>query len=86
MSTPKVLTALDVKNRFGEAVLSVQSSPVTVTKNGKPVLVMISMQEYEQMEAFKKKYVDEQIALGLKDIKEGRIIDAKTFFDDLLAD
>ncbi|WP_091346846.1 type II toxin-antitoxin system prevent-host-death family antitoxin [Gilliamella bombicola] len=82
----KVLTAYEVKSRFGEAVLSAQASPVTVTKNGKPVLVMISMDEYQLFETMKKNHVDTQIKLGLKDIEEGRAIDADTFFKNLLKD
>ncbi|SCB86965.1 prevent-host-death family protein [Gilliamella bombicola] len=75
-----------MKSRFGEAVLSAQASPVTVTKNGKPVLVMISMDEYQLFETMKKNHVDTQIKLGLKDIEEGRAIDADTFFKNLLKD
>lgn len=82
----KVLTAYEVKNRFGEAVLSAQAAPVTVTKNGKPVLVMMSMDEYQLFETMKKNHVDAQIKLGLKDIEEGRTIDADTFFKNLLKD
>lgn len=85
MST-KVLTAYEVKNRFGEAVLSAQASPVTVTKNGKPVLVMMSMDEYQLFETMKKNYVDAQINQGLRDIEEGRTMDADTFFKSLLKD
>ncbi|MWP62999.1 type II toxin-antitoxin system prevent-host-death family antitoxin [Gilliamella sp. Pas-s25] len=75
-----------MKSRFGEAVLSAQASPVTVTENGKPVLVMISMDEYQLFETMKKNHVDAQIKLGLKDIEEGRAIDADTFFKNLLKD
>ncbi|WP_392551175.1 type II toxin-antitoxin system prevent-host-death family antitoxin [Orbus wheelerorum] len=85
MST-KVLTAYEVKNRFGEAVLSAQTAPITVTKNGKPVLVMMSMAEYKLFETMKKNHVDAQIKLGLKDLDESRIVDADAFFNNLLKD
>lgn len=82
----KVLTAYEVKNRFGEALLSAQAAPVTVTKNGKPVLVMMSMDEYKLFETMKKNHVDAQIKLGLQDLEEGRIVDADVIFNNLLKD
>lgn len=82
----KILTAYEVKKRFGEALPSVQAAPVTVTKNGKPVLVMMSMDEYQLFEVMKKNYVDAQIKLGLQDLEEERTIGADTFFMSLLKD
>ena len=43
--TMKVITARDAKNHFGEFLDSVQREPVVITRNNRPVGIMISMQD-----------------------------------------
>jgi len=45
----QTLTASDAKREFGEVLLKVQNSPISVTRNGKPVAVMLSNDEYEKL-------------------------------------
>ena len=45
----KEITARDAKNRFGYLLNAVQSAPVRVTKKGRAVGVMMSMQHYERL-------------------------------------
>jgi prevent-host-death family protein len=42
------LTALDAKNRFGQLIEMAQRSPVTITKNGRPSVVVMSAADYER--------------------------------------
>jgi prevent-host-death family protein len=41
----KVMSAHEAKNRFGELLDTVQRQPVVITKNGRAVGVMISMED-----------------------------------------
>ena len=41
----KVMTARDAKNRFGEFLDTSQREPVVITKNGRPVGIMISIED-----------------------------------------
>ena len=41
--------ARDAKNRFGRLLDAAQSAPVRVTKNGRAVVVMMSVQHYERL-------------------------------------
>ena len=41
----KVMTARDAKNHFGEFLDSARREPVVVTKNDRPVGIMISMED-----------------------------------------
>lgn len=41
----KVMTAREAKNRFGEFLDSVRREPVVVTKNNRPVGIMISVKD-----------------------------------------
>lgn len=39
----------DAKNRFSEVVEAARSSPQTVTKHGKPAVVVVEVTEYERL-------------------------------------
>lgn len=45
----KEITARDAKKRFGYLLDVVQSTPVRVTKKGRAVSVMMSVQHYERL-------------------------------------
>ncbi|MCP5170327.1 MAG: type II toxin-antitoxin system Phd/YefM family antitoxin [Hahellaceae bacterium] len=44
-----ILTANDAKTHFGEMLLKAQRAPVQINKNGKPVAVVMSAEEYENI-------------------------------------
>ena len=43
------ITAKEAKNRFGQLLRSAQQGPVRVTRNGKPVGVMLSVEQFERL-------------------------------------
>lgn len=45
----QIFTATDAKREFGDILLKVQQSPVSVTRNGKPVAVVVSNEEYKEL-------------------------------------
>ncbi len=42
-------TSTDAKREFGEVLLKSQQSPVSVTRNGKPIAVIVSDSEYQDL-------------------------------------
>ncbi len=42
----KSVTALEAKNRFGEVLEAAQRQPISITRNGRPLVVMISAGSY----------------------------------------
>ena len=42
----KTVTALEAKNRLGEVLEAAQRQPVSITRNGRPSVVMISAESY----------------------------------------
>jgi prevent-host-death family protein len=44
----KTLTALEAKNRFGQLIEAAQRQPVTVTKQGRGSVVVMSVELYER--------------------------------------
>ena len=45
------LAATEAKNHFGRLLDSAQRAPVTIEKQGRPVAVMLSKHEYDQIQA-----------------------------------
>ncbi|WP_179952125.1 type II toxin-antitoxin system prevent-host-death family antitoxin [Marinicella rhabdoformis] len=43
------MTSTKAKQEFGDVIMRSQISPISVTKNGKPVVVIMSETEYQEM-------------------------------------
>ena len=81
----QALTANDAKTQFGDMLLKAQREPVQINKNGKPVAVVISMDEYQQMEEVKFALLQERAARAKLDIENGNLVEGKQFMSDLIA-
>ena len=81
----EVFTANEAKNRFGEVLLKSQKAPVQVTRSGKPVAMIVSIEDYNSTEELKLRYVREHIQEALADIKNGNVEDGDAFFHNLMA-
>ena len=44
----------DAKNRFSEVVEAAQRQPQTVTKHGKPAVVVVAASEYERLQCLER--------------------------------
>jgi prevent-host-death family protein len=77
------LSANEAKTQFGDMLLKAQRAPVQINKNGKPVAVVISMEEYESIEALKLRLLQSRVAQAKADIEAGKTIDGESFFDSL---
>jgi antitoxin Phd len=44
----------DAKNRFSEVVEAARRAPQTVTKHGKPAVVVVNVEEYERLRRFER--------------------------------
>lgn len=82
----KAVTANEAKTQFGDMLLNVQRAPVQINKNGKPVAVMVSMDDYEMMENMKIQMLKERVQRAKKEIAAGKTIDGDSLFDELLAE
>jgi len=58
---------------------------VQINKNGKPVVVVISIDEYNQMEETKFALLKERAARAKVDIENNNLVDGKDFMSDLIA-
>ena len=79
------LTANEAKTQFGDLLLKAQRAPVQINKNGKPVAVVISMDDYESNEALKLQLLQSRAAQAKVDIDAGNTVNGDSFFDALEA-
>ncbi len=82
----QALTANDAKTQFGDMLLKAQREPVQINKNGKPVAVVISIDEYQQMEEVKFTLLQERAARAKIDIENDNLIEGEQFMSDLIAE
>jgi len=79
----QTLSANDAKTQFGDMLLKVQRAPILINKNGKPVAVVISADEYKSIEALKLRLLQSKAAKAKDDIYNGHMVDGESFFDEL---
>lgn len=79
----EILNASDAQREFGEVLLKAQKEPVGINKNGKPVAVMVSAAEYEELKSFKERLLRIELQKGLDDLQSGRVKDGKDVIESL---
>ena len=79
------LSANDAKTQFGDMLLRAQRAPIQINKNGKPVAVVISIDEYESIEALKLRLLQSRASQARADIAIGNTVDGDKFYDALEA-
>ena len=79
----EALTANVAKTQFGEMLIKAQRTPVQINKNGKPVAVVISMDEYENIEKLKLRLLKIRAANARNEVESGNTIDGESFFNKL---
>ncbi len=56
------LTANEAKTQFGDLLLKAQREPVQINRNGKPVAVVMSVEDYQALEDLKLSALQQKIA------------------------
>ena len=80
----KVIPAAEAKTNFGALLDSAQRGPVTISKKGRLVAVMMSVQVYEEHEALKLEHLRKEIRKGLKQLDKGKSADGQGFMKSLI--
>lgn len=77
------LNASDAKREFSDVLVKAQQSPVGISENGKPVAVVVSAVEYEQIELMKERYLKTAIQEGFDDLEAGNVRSGSEAFAQL---
>ena len=80
----KTISAAEAKTNFGALLDAAQRDPVRISKKGRPVAVMMSIQDYEEHEAIKLERLRQEIREGLDQLDREKSVDGATFMTSLL--
>ncbi|HBS26084.1 MAG TPA: antitoxin [Gammaproteobacteria bacterium] len=79
----ETLNATEAKRVFGDVLIKAQRSPISINKNGKPVAVIMSSAEYQQLQEMKENQLKAALQQGVEDLAAGRVIDGKQVMTEL---
>ena len=80
------MTATEAAKGFGQLVDEAQAEPITIAKNGRPVAVIYSYRESQEIEALKLAELKRFVAEGIRDSKASRVQPlTKTLMEDIKA-
>ena len=80
----KQVTATEAAKGFGQLVDEAQAEPITIEKNGRPVAVIYSYREAQEIEALKLAELRRFVAEGIEDSKAGNVQPlTKTLMEDI---
>lgn len=68
----RTFSAKDAKQHFGELMDTVQREPVSIEKHGRPVAVVLSDVEYQEM---KREQLRSALAIGEAELEKGDYAD-----------
>ena len=68
-------TAHDAKARFGTLIDTARREPVTIERHGRAVAVVLSKEEFDDIEAMKLERLRTEVQKGLEASTQGDVID-----------
>jgi prevent-host-death family protein len=76
----ETIAAADAKTNFGALLDKAQRGPVTISKNGRAVAVLMSADAYQEQQQLKLEVLRREIQKGLDDVKRGRVVSRERAF------
>ena len=77
------LSANEAKTNFGDALMKSQRMPVQISKYGKPVAMLVSMEDYAESEALKLELLRLRTERAKAQIANGEVVEGDRFFEEL---
>jgi prevent-host-death family protein len=79
----ETIPAADAKTNFGALLDKAQRGPVTISKNGRAVDVVMSAADFEEQQQLKLRLLREEVRKGLDDLERGDVVSAADAFAEL---
>ncbi len=76
----KGIPATEAKTNFGALLEKAQREPLTISKKGRPVAVLMSMDEFETHQRLKLEQLRREVEAGLSDLEAGRVVSGAEAF------
>ena len=77
------LTANEAKRHFGELLLNAQREPIKISKNSIDAVIVMSIKDYEELEAMKTDYLKYCFKSAKEDLAQGNVVDGESFLNTL---
>jgi prevent-host-death family protein len=77
----KAIPAAEAKTNFGALLDRVQREPLTISKKGRPVAVLMSIDEFEAHQRLKLEKLRREVQAGLADLEAGRVVSGAEAFE-----
>ena len=74
------IPAAEAKTNFGALLEKVQREPLTISKKGRPVAVLMSMDEFETHQRLKLEQLRREVQVGLAELEAGRVVSGADAF------
>lgn len=79
----KTIAAADAKTNFGALLDNAQREPVTISKNGRAVAVVMSAAAFEEQQRLKLQLLRQEVRKGLDDLERGEVVSGTDAFADM---
>lgn len=76
----EIIPAADAKTNFGALLDKAQREPVTISKNGRAVAVVMSAAAFEEQQQLKLRLLREEVRKGLDALERGHVVSATDAF------
>jgi prevent-host-death family protein len=80
----QTVTAREAKNTFGDTLLRALRSPVQITRNGKPIAVLMSVENYRQTEELKMAALKHMVEQADREMEAGNFTDGELFMKEII--
>ena len=73
--------AAKAKTNFGALLEKAQREPVAISKKGRPVAVLMSMDEFEAHQSLRLEQLRREVQAGLTDLEAGEVVGGAEAFE-----
>ena len=77
----KGIPAAEAKTNFGALLEKVQREPLAISKKGRPVAVLMSMEEFEAHQRLKLQQLRREVQAGLAELEAGKVVSGAEAFE-----
>lgn len=82
----KKIASTKAKSNFGELLDTAQREPVTIEKQGRPVAVVVSIEDFKQSELLKIEALERDLQIGIDQADVGQLLDGDEVFNEIISD
>lgn len=79
-------TANQAKTQFGDLMTKAQREPVSITRNGRPAVVVVPAEDYAALEQLKLEALRTRLTRSIAQMEAGQVHDGDAVFDELMKD